>query len=228
MSKCWEGGGVGEEMVRIFMRQLKKEMWFSGQIVGGEAFGTTSAMKLRQSRDVSYFKGRGPLKVWMIGNAGKPHVHHWNQRGLDEGTVTVYVCALTKWRGEREREREREREGKYMYCLWFFHSFLLLSFDSFSIFCILLWCFSIQVGKQRLVGLCWDVWKEGMSVRSLGSSRFIVVLYSLLSFSWMYYSLFHNINSRNQSVNSQFCLHMVIVLTVSRIFMCSWLITCFY
>ena len=41
----------------------------------------------------------------MIGNAGKPHVHHWNQRGLDEGTVTVYVCAVTKWRGERERER---------------------------------------------------------------------------------------------------------------------------
>lgn len=40
-------------------------------------------------------------------------------------------------------------------------SSLFAVFDSF-LFCLV---FSIQVGKQRLVGLCRDGWKEGMSVK---------------------------------------------------------------
>ena len=124
------------------------QYWFGG--------GKASDIKLLQARDVFNFVRRGPHSKFL---------HDWNARKACapvsikrvrvEETV---VSALTWYIG-----------GGDIYmcvCVCAHDSFSSLFCFSLILFFYFVWCFSIQVGKQRLVGLFRDGWKGGKSVWS--------------------------------------------------------------
>lgn len=126
---------------------LLTEKWGSHYIMGcGEA--TLVVSFCYQTEAVTwfvYFKEKGTTQVAWLGMQGNTCAPVTSKRGWKKKTV---VSALTRW----ERERERERGT----CRRFFQLFFLL-FVVFLIFFSIYFFFggfNIQVGKQRLVGVC--------------------------------------------------------------------------